>query len=340
MTALAQCRQERGWKKARLILELKRAAGNRGMRVASDESLDRMVREWESGRRPLVGEYLTLFCDVYESTAVALGAFPDDAKGPDEDEVAEFKRELLAARSADISLVKLLESQTENLRQLDRRLGASALLPQIQGHVAQMEGLLRNGVVAGARQLTAAALSDAAALAGWQALDLGRYRDAWNLHEIAKNAAREAGSSVLLTHATAQQACILLDLNQPVEALQLVQQAQELGKNRLPALMATWISASEAEVQAVLGNDKECRRALQRADESLPSDATNPEMPFLFLAGPHLVRWRGACLAQLGALEAVEDLSRALGSMEPGFTRAEAGTTLRPGERAREARRS
>ncbi|GAA2926193.1 hypothetical protein GCM10020221_22680 [Streptomyces thioluteus] len=29
-------------------------------------------------------------------------------------------------------------------------------------------------------------------------------------------------------------------------------------------------------------------------------------------------------MAQLGALEAVEDLSRALGSMEPGFTSAEA----------------
>ncbi|MEV5504889.1 hypothetical protein [Streptomyces orinoci] len=326
MTALADRRAQAVWKKARLVLELKRAATVRGFSVASDESLDRMIREWESGRRPLVGDYLTLFCDVYQCSAAELGCFPEDVGDSDADEVTFLKRELLAAASADESLVCLLEAQTENLRQMDRRLGASALLPQIEAHVSHMEGLLKHGATLNARKLTARALSDAAALAGWQALDLGRFRDAWNLHEVAKAAAREAESASLLVHATAQQAYVLLDLDQPSEAVQLICQARQLGGTRIPALMTAWLSAAEAEAHAMAGNELECRRALEEADRSLPADATDPELPYLFLAGPHLVRWRGNCLASLGAHEAVEDLSQALSTMEAaGFNRAEAG---------------
>ncbi|MFI5805673.1 hypothetical protein [Streptomyces sp. NPDC051561] len=325
MTAIADRRAAREWKKARLVLELKRAASTRGIPVASDESLNRMIREWESGRRPLVGDYLELFCAVYGCSPAELGCFPEDAPEPELDEVSSLKRELLAARSVDTSMVKLFESQTENLRQMDRRLGAESLLPQIVAHVGQMEKLLQHGVASGARQLVAGALTEAAALAGWQALDLGRYGDAWNLHEVAKAAAREAGNSTLLAHATAQQAYVLMDLEQPTEAVQLVQQAVAHGEGKVPALMTTWLHAAEGEAHAVAGNSSACRRSLDRADASLPVDAADPELPFLFLAGSHLARWRGNCLARLGADEAIEDLSGALSAMDEGFNRAEAG---------------
>lgn len=322
---LAERRASKGWKKVRLLLELKRAAVARGITVASDESLDRMVREWEAGRRPLVGDYLTLFCDVYACTPMELGHFPSDAEDPDQDDISIMRRELLSAASADPGLVQLLESQTENLRQMDRRVGAAALLPQIEAHVSQMEVMLKNSISIEARRLTARALSDAAALAGWQALDLGRYRDSWNLHEVAKNAAREADDPSLLTHATAQQAYVLIDLGNHDQAVQLVQQARSLGSSATPALMTAWLRAAEAEAHAVAGSETECRRALEEADAALPTDSADTDLPFLFLAGSHLARWRGNCLARLGAEEAIEDLIQALSTMEAGFNRAEAG---------------
>ena len=327
MTALADAFAATGWKKARLIYELRKAARARGTVVtASDESLDRMVREWHAGRRPLVGEYLDLFCDVYKRSPAELGCLPDDEPAEaEQDEALALTRELFAATSADKELVQLFEAQTENLRQMDRRLGAQALLPQSQAHIDQMENLLRHGVSSGTRQPIAGALTEAAALGGWQALDLGQYREAWRLHEIAKGAAREAENPTLLAHVTAQQAYVLLDLDQSSHALELMQSAHAAAGQRLPALMRTWLYAAEAEAHAAVGNATACRKALDAADALLPNDPSDPDLPFLFLAGPHLARWRGNCLARLGLDEAIDDLTRALGTMEPGFNRAEAG---------------
>jgi len=326
MTALADVITARGMKRIRLVSELKQAARRRGLVVASDESLLRMIREWSAGRRPLVGDYLTLFCDIFQMTPAELGALPEDEPAEDdEDDALALTRELVAATSADRSLVRLFEAGTENLRQLDRRLGAQALLPQTRAHVEQLESLLRHGVSPGTRQPIAAALTEAAALAGWQALDLGQYRVAWELHEIAKSAAREAENPVLLAHVTAQQAYVLIDLDQPTHAVELMTHAHAAAGQRLPALMRAWLHAAEAEAHSAVGNATATLLALDAAAAMLPSDSEDPDLPFLFLAAPHLARWRGNCLARLGLDEAITDLTRALDTMEDGFTRAEAG---------------
>lgn len=327
-TALFAARKEHGWAKTKLIHALRQAAQRRGQRIAADESLDRMIRDWEHGRRPVVGLYLELFCDVYGKTAAELGFFPDDAPSEEElDEALALKRELLAATSADLGLVALFEAQTENIRQLDRRLGAASLLPQSRAHVEQLENLLRHGVTPGTREPIAAALTEAAALAGWQALDLGHYREAWQLHEVAKAAARESANISLLAHVTAQQAYVLLDLDQPVEAAELMHHAHTSAALQLPPLMTTWLYLAEAEALAASGasNMTSTMRNLEAAEAALPNDPSDPDLPFLFLAGAHLTRWRGNCLARLGVDEAIEDLTNALATMEPGFNRAEAG---------------
>jgi hypothetical protein len=328
MTALLEARTARDWTKPRLIHELHTVAKRRGFAIASDESLDRMIRDWEHGRRPLAGLYLELFCEVYQASPAELGCFPDDEPPEEEqDEALALKRELFAATTADAGLVELFEQQTENIRQKDRRLGAQFLLPQSRTHVEQMESLLRHGVSPGTRQPIAAALTEAAALAGWQALDLGQYREAWQLHEVAKAAARESGNSSLLAHVTAQQAYVLLDLDQPAEAAELMHHAHAEAGQRLPALMGTWLLMAEAEALAAGGpkNAAATMGVLDAADALLPADSTDPDLPFLFLAGAHLTRWRGNCLARLGVDEAIAELTQALDGMESGFNRAEAG---------------
>jgi hypothetical protein len=326
VTVLADVINQRGMKRLVLVSELKRAARARSFAIASDDSLLRMIREWQSGRRPLVGEYLILFCDVFQMTPVELGCLPDDEPAEaEEDDALALTRELLAATSADKSLVQLFEAGTENLRQLDRRLGAQTLLPQTRAHVEQMENLLRHGVSPGTRQPIAAALTEAAALAGWQALDLGQYRAAWELHEVAKSAAREAENPVLLAHVTAQQAYVLVDLDQPTHAVELMTHAHAAAGQKLPVLMEAWLYAAEAEAHAVAGDERATLLAFDAADAILPSDPDDPELPFLFLAAPHLARWRGNALARLGLDEAITDLTIALENKVEGFTRAEAG---------------
>ncbi|MFI5864680.1 XRE family transcriptional regulator [Streptomyces sp. NPDC051546] len=245
---------------------------------------------------------------------------PDETDG---DQHA-LQRELAMATAADTSVAELFVTQVEGVRQLDRRFGAAQLLPGLESQIGHMESLLHFSAAPGARAAVAAALTEAATLAGWQALDLGKYRKSWRLHETAKAAAREAGAPALLAHATAQQAYVLLDLGRPREAVQQVEYARSEAGGWLPPLMDTWMHAAQAEAHAAGDEDAACRAALDRAAAARPRDPADPALPFLFLGGSHLDRWRGNCLASLGADEALQDLTAALDAMD-GFNRAEAG---------------
>ncbi|MFJ4010964.1 XRE family transcriptional regulator [Streptomyces sp. NPDC090026] len=280
------------------------------------------ARAWESSDGPVVQ-------DLAPAEETPRPALPRQVAVPaddGDDEALELQRELMAATSAGSMVAALYSTQVDTMRKLDRQLGAERLLPQLQEQIHQMENLLRYGTAAGAREALAAVLTEASTLAGWQALDLGRYKTAWSLHETAKSAAREAGSPALLAHATAQQAYVLLDLGKPDEAIAQVRFAREQASRGVPPLMESWLFAAEAEAHAAAQHDAECRLGLERAEAVRPTDPSDPTLPFLFLAGSHLDRWRGNCMATLGADEALEDLTASLSSMEmSGFNRAEAG---------------
>ncbi|MFF2571089.1 XRE family transcriptional regulator [Streptomyces sp. NPDC058084] len=245
---------------------------------------------------------------------------------PFDDEALELKRELARAATADGTVARLYSMQIDTMRQMDRQMGAATVIPQLEVQIAQMENLLRFGTAPGGREPLAAALTEAATLAGWMALDLGLYRKAWQLHETAKAAARESGSPALMAHAVGQQAYVLLDLGESAKAVDQVRYARESAGGGLPPLMETWLLAAEAEAHAVAGHEAECRAGMDRAEAVRPADPADPALPFLFLGGSHLDRWRGNALATLGADEALEDLTASLASMDlTGFTRAEAG---------------
>ena len=256
--------------------------------------------------------------------AIAPQPLPSDV--PADDEAVALLRELAGARAADASVARLFSMQVETMRQMDRQIGAVTVLPQLEAQIQQMENLLRFGTAPGGREALAGALTEAATLAGWQALDLGQFRKAWGLHETAKAAARESGSAALLAHATGQQAYVLLDLGESVKAVEQMRFARDCAGRSLPALMETWLYAAEAEAHAAAGHDAECREGMDRAEAVRPTDPSDPSLPFLFLAGSHLDRWRGNCLATLGADEALTDLTASLESMDlNGFNRAAAG---------------
>ncbi|RAJ52807.1 hypothetical protein K388_05907 [Streptomyces sp. KhCrAH-43] len=282
-------------------------------------------RPWEASSTPPQQPIRRI--DPARSSVRAIPPAPPPPRAPELPLTAEqraLERELASVSAADASVAKLFITQVDGVRQLDRRFGAAQLLPGLQSQVDHMESLLHFSAAPGARTALAAALTEAATLAGWQAVDLGNYVQSWKLHETAKSAAREAGSPALLAHATAQQAYVLLDLGRVQEAVQQVEHARAEAGGWLPPLMDTWLHAAQAEAHAAADEGAACRAALDRADAARPRDPADPALPFLFLAGPHLDRWRGNCLATLGADEALQDLTAALDAMD-GFNRAEAG---------------
>lgn len=289
----------------------------------SEPSLKRMYTDWEQGR-VFPADWLDELCEAFELPKSALGLDVGAAEPP-APSVLELPATLDVLR-IDRELVDGLEQLTDQYRKMDRQLGA-ALIPQTVAHVQHLQRLLDNALPGEGADAAALALAEAAALAGWQALDAGDVQQCWTLHSTAKLAARQGGNAAVLAHVTAQQAYALLDAGKLQEAVELARYAArpELVA-RVPARLRAWLAAAEAEFLASAGEEGEARRLLDRAAAVLPAGDVDEELPFLMLNQTHLARWRGNCLATLGAGEAVDDLTAALDGMSAmPSTRAEAG---------------
>ncbi|MEX5633805.1 hypothetical protein [Parafrankia sp. FMc2] len=312
----------RGWSRARLVHELRRAGRRRSTELPGDDSLRRMIRQWNGGSRKLSPLYADLLGDVF---GISFTEGQVAEKTTQEDPTYDALTERLSSAAAvDRELVDLLEGQTDSFRTLDRKLGARLLLSQTEGHLTTSAELLRYSLPGPFRPELASVVAEIAALAGWQALDLGDLQKAWDLHDTAKLAARESGDLAALGHVTAQQGYILLDADQPKAAVALMQHARMEVSGAIPETLASWLWAAEAEALAACGEERQARAALDMAAHHLPGPG-GERLPYVFLDDVHLARWRGHTLARLGAAEAVEDLSSAVTRLDPSFTRAAAG---------------
>jgi tetratricopeptide (TPR) repeat protein len=238
---------------------------------------------------------------------------------------SELLRQITAARSIDSTLVRVLQAETDNIRLLDRRLGAPAVAGKLEAHIAHVENGLRFSLRPGNRQQLAAVLADASALAGWQAIDMGHLPRAWAHFERATAAAREAGDPCLLAFAAGEQGYVLLDLHRPADALAMVRAAYNETRTAIPHQLRGWLRAAEAEMAAAAGQETTCRTALDSAAREVGHGPAGEDLPYLALNETHLARWRGNCLVLFGDPQTADDLNTALTAMDDSFTRAEAG---------------
>jgi tetratricopeptide (TPR) repeat protein len=303
-------------------LVLRRCAPQVGITLGSDKSLKTSISRHENGRVAPGDEWRKLYRLAYGRTDAELG-FADSIPA-DANPVDDLRQRIATARRVDMTLIRQMQQQVHHIRLLDRRLGAPSLLEQTRTVMTTMHDLLTHSLRPNVRTALAAVLSDAGALAAWQALDVGAVRQAWDHYETAKIAAREAGSPVLLAHAMGEQAYTLHDLGRLADALSLVREARSLVGKAGPRLLLCWLDAVEAETQAALA-DEACRRTLERSAALLPADTDDPNLPFIALNDAHHARWRGHCLAQIGDAAAIDYLTTALVTMDASFVRATAG---------------
>jgi hypothetical protein len=311
-SALRQARLRRGFKQAKAMALFAESVARQGDSVPSSDSLKRQFAYWESGARiPSRRSYQRAFMEIYQAPAEALGFAAIADTEPDDTTTQLADADRFRLHQVDEDLIALFEAQTQNLRLLDRRLGAEALTDQTRAHVAQVAKTLRRSVT-GPRESLGACLAEAAALAGWQALDRQDLAQAWDMHDLARSAAREAGDIGVLAHVSAQQSCVLLDDGQPELAVQLATSARSAARSKVPALLGAWLAAAQAEALAATGDEPATLRTLESAERLLGRANDDEGLPYLMLSPGHLARWRGHCLARLGHPEAIEYLSTAL----------------------------
>src|SRR4051794_32086711 len=293
---------ERGWSRDRLVRELRAAARrrNRKLQLPADDSLKRMIRQWINSDRDLSAMYAELLTLVF-----GLPFETGREVEPDDGTLALAERLTRAASTLDAELVLLFEQQTDSYRTLDRRLGARRVLAQNEAHIQQMTDLLAFALCGRNRTALAEAVAAAAGLAGWQALDLGRADQAWLWYETARPAALDSGNAAVTAYVTAEQAFALLDLGRLRDAVAQLEHARQQARGRVPRLLEAWLGAATAEALAADGRDGPARAALDDAVAHM-SCTDGDRLPYVFLDEVHLGRWRGHCLARLGAAEAID----------------------------------
>lgn len=245
----------------------------------------------------------------------------------DNSEASELRQRLSVSRHVDHQVIELLREQLAGLRRLDRQMGAIVAYPEVRQKLEQVRELHVHSLTPAIRAELARLLSELGTLAGWEALDRHAIMQAWDHHEQAKQAARNADAPGLLAHATAQQAFILTDIGSISTAVTQLEDARNQVKRTAPRLLRAWLAAAHGEGLAAAGQRDHAFRAFDTANSLLPPDPSDPAFPFLFLEGAHLERWRGHALARLGDPGAVKVLNHALQRLDPTFARAE--TTLR-----------
>ncbi|PXY23467.1 hypothetical protein BAY59_27750 [Prauserella coralliicola] len=318
-TLLQAARIRAGYKQEQVISDLLKLAKARNVPAMSPLSLKTKLSRWENGHEQVSAPYQALFRELYGRTNEELGFPPEEV-----DESAEHLRERIAiARTVDAGTVELFRQQLEQARALDRQFGGVTTLDQLRAQIAKLQELLDFSITNGQREPLARVLTEVSALAGWEAIDRNAHAQAWQHHETAKAAAREAGDRHLLAHAMAQQAFILVDLGETAMAVEQLAAARQAAVDTSPLLRA-WLAAAHGEGLAAGGRRDDALRAFDDAATLLPSDPVEPHLSFLFLAGSHLDRWRGNVLSQLGEPDAIDQLARTLPLLPPDFNRARA----------------
>lgn len=319
-TRLQAVRRELGYSAAVVISLLQKRAAAQKITIMAPASLKTKLSRWENGHESVgLPEYRRLFREIYGRTDAELG-FPVRGLGPAD----ELRARLAAARSVDPAAVTAFRAQIDATRRIDRQFGGLTQLDQLRGHIDHVTGLLTHGPAAGHRAVLAGALAEASTLAGWQALDREDYAQAWAHYERAKHAAREAESAALLAHATAEQAFVLVAIDDPAAAAAQAEHARDIARAG-PLLLSAWLAAAHGETLAAVGHRDAAFRAFDDAAALLPADPRDEALPFLFLGGAHLDRWYGHAAAQLGEPAAINRLTRALSRLPETWVRARAG---------------
>jgi hypothetical protein len=245
----------------------------------------------------------------------------------EDDSGRELRERLRNSERVDAAVIGLLYEQLNAVRRLDRQLGATIAHDEVRMKIEQVKRLVSYSLSPDARTSLAALLAELSMLAGWQALDLRKAMDSWQHYELAKAAANESDSEAFEIHTAAQQAFVLIDLDRPSEAVNLVASARARAAKSSPPLLRSWLAAAHGEALAASLDYSGSLQAFDDAAKILPTDIISTEGPYVALDPVHLDRWRGHAIARLGTADAVAVLSNALDRLDPSFTRAE--TALR-----------
>jgi len=215
----------------------------------------------------------------------------------------------------DLETVAELERMTIALESMEpTAISSRTLLGPTTGHLNAISTLLQAPLPSAVRGRLCSLAGETAGLVGWLRWNMDDVEGASACFRAGMRAAREADDRALGAYLVGAMACRTPSREAPAITLQLLG-TRAFGFARADATpaTATWLAAKEADAWAQLGNEDECMRALDRADEILERmDGEDVErrprhstVDRNWLAGE-----RGASLARLGHVDEAQAILR------------------------------
>jgi len=228
---LRQARHARGWSSTRLRLELRQAAGRRGLHTASDSSLRILISRWENDRSRPDAMYRMLLQEVFDLPADALGLeTADDESGPPDLSplVAHASRRV----ETPPAVVTYFANQLREHTWLDNIAGPTYPLATAAGQLAQLEQLAERGSAE-----IALLVARYAEFVGWLLQDSGDPKRALEVTTRSVDYAQLAGDAELATYCAMRRSNILSGLGQHHVAAAGARIALSTATERFPALV-------------------------------------------------------------------------------------------------------
>jgi transcriptional regulator with XRE-family HTH domain len=308
LPGLRAARTARSWSQSEAARELAALARSRGTPVAATASLKTLLSRWENGHAVPDPQYRALLADLYGRSVTELGLRV--AVPPGSDTADGLTAALAAAAAGHRGGMGLWRQQLRLARELDDELGAAGAGELVNALVERLAESLVHTVPRPARADVAGLLTDAAALAGTQALDRTHHAAAWRRFDQARAAALEAELPAAGAVAAAGQAAVLVDIGEPATAVELLEQTPPVPDGSAQARL----DAALALANAAAGQRQASRRAIASAEHRLhrarPDLLDRPTGSPVELVDLH--RWQGRVLVTLGDAGAVRPLRRAL----------------------------
>jgi len=220
-----------------------------------------------------------------------------------------------ALARADESTAPTLNAITNAQRRLDAMTPARELARGVIPHVEMANQTLGRARRPGVAADVAAALSEAAGLAGWLHSDMCDHGTARYYYRLAVDAARRAGHDLLAGYMLGSLAAFEIDTGDHVGGLALITRAREQMAGENHPTPRAWLAAIEALGHAsARGGDRAADDAIARAGTAVEADwgMTEPPWPWIFpFNQAKLAGYRALVYVRLGrpgaALDAFAD---------------------------------
>jgi hypothetical protein len=304
-----------------LARELRRLGRLHSVPLAELESLERMIRRWESGKVYPDATYRWLLASALETSEPEIFG---GAEAPAVQNPLLMSHELLG-RQVTLGDVAAIREITRTFRGLDNRLGGGYGLQMVSQYLgASVMRVIRDGRYSEevGRELFGAA-AELVHLTAWMAYDMELHSQARQHLGEAVQLATAAGDHAFGGEVLAGLSHHAIHLNEPDRAVELARASQQCAQRvELPALLAEG-HVLEAHGHALRADAQSCGAALHRAERAF-DHADKGESPewLSYLDEAYLAARFAHCFRDLREWEHAERYARCALDMNDHYVRS------------------